>query len=102
MTDKPKRSGGELFIEDNSDDDWQVHRYLHDWCEIARAFDIAIGYFEIGSLLSLDGQWQKLDAIRILSGHHGGRQSPCRGGCYPPWIRGRTAVRPYSGRLFSE
>ncbi|MGD8624351.1 MAG: hypothetical protein PVF47_14580 [Anaerolineae bacterium] len=73
MTDKPKRSGGELFIVDNADDDWQVHRYLHDWCEIARAFDIATGYFEIGSLLSLDGQWQKLDAIRILTVHHGGR-----------------------------
>ncbi|MBN1139197.1 MAG: helicase [Anaerolineae bacterium] len=62
------RKGGELFIVDNADDDWKVHRYLHDWCEIARAFDIATGYFEIGSLLALDGQWQKLAQIRILMG----------------------------------
>ena len=63
-----KRSGSELFIVDNADDDWQVHRYLHDWCDIARAFDIATGFFEIGSLLSLDGQWQKLEKLRILMG----------------------------------
>jgi len=63
-----KRSGAELFIVDNSDEHWKAYRYLHDWCDIARAFDIATGYFEIGSLLSLDGQWQKLDTIRILMG----------------------------------
>jgi superfamily II DNA or RNA helicase len=60
--------GSELFIVDNADDDWKVHRYLRDWCDIARAFDIATGYFEIGSLLSLDGQWQKLETLRILMG----------------------------------
>lgn len=58
----------DLFIVDNSEDDWKVARYLYDWCEIAKAFDIATGYFEIGSLLALDGQWQKLDHIRILMG----------------------------------
>jgi superfamily II DNA or RNA helicase len=68
MADNPKKTGGELFIVDNSDEDWKVQRYLHDWCDIARAFDIATGYFEIGSLLSLDGQWQKLDGMRILMG----------------------------------
>ena len=68
MTDKPKKSGGEIFIVDNSDDHWKVQRYLHDWCEIARAFDIATGYFEIGALLALDGQWQKLEKVRILMG----------------------------------
>lgn len=30
--------------------------------------DIATGYFEIGALLSLEDQWQKLDKIRILMG----------------------------------
>lgn len=44
MVDNPKKSGGELFIVDNADDDWKVQRYLHDWCEVARAFDIATGY----------------------------------------------------------
>lgn len=68
MTNNPKKSGGELFIVDNADDDWKVQNYLHDWCDIARAFDIATGYFEIGALLALDDQWQKLDHMRILMG----------------------------------
>jgi superfamily II DNA or RNA helicase len=60
--------GGDLFIVDNSNEQWTAARYLHDWCEVARAMDVATGYFEIGSLLALDGQWQKLDQIRILMG----------------------------------
>ena len=60
--------GGELFIVDNSDENWKGLRYLEEWTEIARAFDIATGYFEIGALLALDGRWQKLDRIRILMG----------------------------------
>ena len=28
--------GGELFIADNSDADWKVLQYLHEWGEIAR------------------------------------------------------------------
>jgi len=67
MNDRPI-SGGELFIVDNSHENWQGIRYLQDWTEIASAFDIATGYFEIGSLLALDGRWQKLDKIRILMG----------------------------------
>ena len=35
---------------------------------LAKAFDIATGYFEIGALLTLDGRWQGLDKIRILMG----------------------------------
>ena len=70
----PKRSsdktGSELFIVDNSDDDWKVQRYLHDWCQLSKQFDIATGYFEIGSLLALDGEWQKVDKIRILMGDY--------------------------------
>jgi hypothetical protein len=68
MTPQVRQSGGELFIVDNAGDHWKVHRYLHDWCEISRAFDIATSYFEIGSLLALDSQWQKLEQIRILMG----------------------------------
>src|SRR5450759_3223434 len=68
MSEAPK-SGGELFIVDNSDENWKGLKYLQDWTEIASAFDIATGYFEIGSLLALDGQWQKLDKIRILMGN---------------------------------
>lgn len=62
------KSGGELFIVDNSDEHWKGLRYLQDWTEIASGFDIATGFFEIGSLLALDGRWQKLDKIRILMG----------------------------------
>ena len=63
-----EKSGGDLFIVDNSDSDWKVKRYLQDWTEIAQSFDIATGYFEIGALLALDGQWQKLEYLRILMG----------------------------------
>ena len=70
-TVKPReksKTGGELFIVDNSDEAWKGLKYLQDWTEIASAFDIATGFFEIGALLALDGQWQKLDRIRILLG----------------------------------
>ncbi len=59
---------GDLFIVDNSDADWKVRQYLHEWAGISHQFDIATGYFEIGALLALDGQWQKLDKLRILMG----------------------------------
>src|SRR3972149_6741725 len=60
--------GRDLFIVDNSVSGWTGLRYLEEWCSIARAFDIATGYFEIGALLALDGKWQSLDKIRILMG----------------------------------
>ena len=53
---KPTTDGkrvSDLFIVDNSEEEWKVARYLRDWCEIAKAFDIATGYFEIGALLAL-------------------------------------------------
>jgi superfamily II DNA or RNA helicase len=65
MTDK---TGADLFIVDNSDSEWKAKDYLREWTEIAHTFDIATGYFEIGSLLALDGYWQKLDKIRLLMG----------------------------------
>lgn len=68
MTNKSGKSGADLFIVDNSDSDWKAKDYLREWTEIAHTFDIATGYFEIGSLLALDGYWQKLDKLRILMG----------------------------------
>ena len=44
----------------------KVRDYRREWTQISDRFDIATGYFEIGSLLALDGQWQKLDKLRIL------------------------------------
>ena len=68
MPSRTSKAGSELFIVDNSDEDWKVLRYLHDWCQISKAIDIATGYFEIGSLLGLKDEWQKVDHIRILMG----------------------------------
>jgi len=64
----PDSRGGDLFIVDNSDEGWKGVRYLRELTELATGFDIATGYFEICSLLDLDGDWQKLDKIRILMG----------------------------------
>ena len=49
------RIGSELFIVDNSDSDWKVRDYLIEWSDLAKAMDIATGYFEIGALLALQG-----------------------------------------------
>ena len=68
----PKRTsttGSELFIVDNSEEDWKVLRYLHDWCQISKGIDCATGNFEIGALLALNEEWQKVDQIRILMGN---------------------------------
>lgn len=63
-----RKPGSELFIVDNSDEDWKVLDYLYDWCQLSKAIDIATGYFEIGALLALNKEWQKVDTIRILMG----------------------------------
>jgi hypothetical protein len=72
---KTSVTGSELFIVDNSDDDWKAVRYLHDWCQLSKSIDIATGYFEIGALLALDGEWQKVDGIRILMGDEVSRRT---------------------------
>ena len=68
MPTRTSLTGSELFIVDNSDADWKVLRYLHDWCQISKAIDIATGYFEIDFPISLEDEWQKIDKIRILMG----------------------------------
>lgn len=68
MPNRTSTTGSELFIVDNSDVDWKVVRYLHDWCQISKAIDCATGNFEIGALLALDNEWQKVDQFRILMG----------------------------------
>ncbi len=64
---KPQ-SGGDLFIVDNSLSGWTGLEYLRQWTDLAKSFDIATGFFEIGALLALDGRWQQLDKMRILMG----------------------------------
>ena len=61
-------AGRGLFIVDNSVAGWTGLRYLEEWSSIAKAFDLATGFFEIGALLALDGKWQGLEKIRILMG----------------------------------
>ena len=61
-------TGKGLFIVDNSVSGWTGLRYLEEWSGIAKAFDVATGFFEIGALLALDGKWQGLEKIRILMG----------------------------------
>ncbi len=61
-------TGRELFVVDNSIAGWTGLRYLEEWSNIARAFDVATGFFEIGALLALDGKWQGLEKIRVLMG----------------------------------
>ncbi len=57
-----------LFVVDNAPGGRSGLAYLREWCELARSMDVATGYFEIGALLDLDGDWQKLEKIRILMG----------------------------------
>ena len=61
-------AGRGLFIVDNSVSGWTGLRYLEEWSGIAKSFDVATGFFEIGSLLALDGKWQGLEKIRVLMG----------------------------------
>lgn len=75
MPKRTSQTGSELFIVDNSDQEWKVMRYLSEWCQISKQLDIATGYFEIGSLLSLNGEWQKVDKIRILMGDEVSRRT---------------------------
>ena len=60
------KTGADLFIVDNSDSDWKVRNYLREWTEISNEFDICTGYFEIGALLALDGEWQKVAKFESL------------------------------------
>lgn len=68
MSEAAKPEGKDLFIVDNSVSGWTGLRYLEEWTGIAKSFDIATGYFEIGALLALGEQWQQLEKIRILMG----------------------------------
>jgi len=58
-----------LYIVDNANEEQSVKKYLKEWCPISKQMDIATGYLEIGGLLTLDGEWQKLDKIRIILGN---------------------------------
>lgn len=58
-----------IYIVDNTTVDQSAKKYLSEWCDISRQMDICTGYLEIGGLLSIDNQWQKLDKIRIILGN---------------------------------
>jgi SNF2 family DNA or RNA helicase len=56
------------FIVDNTDDEWKALEYVREWCDLSESIDIATGHFEIGAFFALDGQWQKVDRVRLLIG----------------------------------
>ena len=58
-----------LYIVDNSAEEKTVLKYLSEWCAVSKQMDIATGYLEIGGLLALDQNWQKMDKVRILLGN---------------------------------
>lgn len=43
--------------------------------QLSKSIDIATGYFEIGALLALGGEWQKVDGMRILMGDEVSRRT---------------------------
>ena len=58
-----------LYVVDNSSEEQSVKQYLTEWCSVSKQMDIATGYLEIGGLLDLDQNWQKLEKIRIIIGN---------------------------------
>lgn len=66
--DSRANSSSPLFVVDNSPGGRSGLAYLREWCDLAKSIDVATGYFEIGALLDLNGDWQKLEKIRILMG----------------------------------
>jgi hypothetical protein len=70
-----RATGGNFFIVDNSISGWTGLRYLRERCGIANGLDIATGFFEIGGLLELDGEWQKIQKIHVLMGDEVSRRS---------------------------
>ena len=67
----------DLYIVDNSSEEQSVKKYLTEWCSVSKQMDIATGYLEIGGLLSLDSEWQKLDKIRIILGNEVTKRCSC-------------------------
>ena len=55
-----------LYVVDNSSEENDVKKYLNAWCDCSKQMDIATGYFEIGSLLDMGDNWQKLEKIRAI------------------------------------
>jgi superfamily II DNA or RNA helicase len=89
MPNRTSKTGSELFIVDNSDEDWKVLRYLHDWCQLSKRLDIATGFFEISALLGLKDEWQKVDGIRILMGDEVSKRTKAAFAAGLAYVRGR-------------
>ena len=64
------RPGSELFIVDNSNDDWKVPPLPARLVQVFRKTRLILPRVisNIGSLLALADEWQKVDSIRILMG----------------------------------
>ena len=60
-------SAKKLPVIDNTVNN-SVQKMFEQWFKETKCLRIATAFFEIGSLLALDGEWQKIDSIRILMG----------------------------------
>ena len=60
--------GRDLFIVDNSVSGWTGLRYLEEWSGIAKAFDVATGYFESAHCLPSMADGRRSTTIRISDG----------------------------------
>ncbi len=103
MPKRTSKTGSELFIVDNSDDDWKVQRYLHDWCQLSKSIDVATGYFEIGGLLGLKDEWQKVtpSASSWATRSRAARRRPSPTACNRPSLAWTPAWRKRNSRTTS-
>ena len=69
-------AGRNLFIVHDSVSSWTGLRYLKERAGISRSFDFATGFFDIGALLEPDGEWQRVDRIRLLMGTETSHRTP--------------------------
>ena len=56
------------LLDNDPREDRTLLTALRELLPLTRAWDIATGYFEVGALLELDGLWQALEQIRLVTG----------------------------------
>ncbi len=84
MPRRTSKSGSELFIVDNSDKEWKVLKYLHDWCQISKATRHILKAYENGRMRDgcINGRGQRAapvgslmvrarDLCPVRGGYHG-------------------------------
>jgi len=76
MPRRTSTTGSELFIVDNSDDDWKVLRYLHDWCQLSKALlcrsieQYTLDHLVDMLLAAMGGTWWTRDETITAAARH--------------------------------